>query len=149
MHVYVSYMYACTSNVCASILVSLYTCRALRHSSGWRTCLQERAGGAVVVVVAQSVFIHHQGPPTCTRIPTQQQQQHSDTLGLKHHLNSTSLHSILTCSPQLHRCCLPLLSTPQAATTSANRKRDAPSPRTNQHLVVPCTSSAARLHRLE
>ena len=107
---------------------------ALRHSSRWRTCLQESWRGRSW----WCVFNNDQGPQTCTRTPT----QHSDALALaptSPHLTSlhfTSLHFNLTCSPQLlHRCCLPP-RTPQAATTSANRKRDAPSPE-HWHQVAP------------
>lgn len=72
-----------------------------------------------------SVFNDHQGPPTCTRNPT---QQHSDALDLtppRPHFTST-LFSRVRPSCTAAAC---HLSTPQAATTSANRKRDAPSPK--------------------
>lgn len=106
MHVYVRVcMHA---HVCASTLVvPLCMWPYVIAQDGALAC--RRAGGAVVVV-AHSVFIHHQGPPTCTRNPTQQ-QQHSDALSLappQSNLTSLHPHVLATTAPLLPTTCLPL-----------------------------------------
>jgi len=83
--------------------LSLSIC-ALRHSSGWRTRLQESWRGRSTS--GWSAFNDHQRPPTCTRNP----RRSTVTASTQHHLHLTSLFSILTWSPHLHRCCLHHLS---------------------------------------
>jgi hypothetical protein len=106
-------------HVCIVPFWSLYVLYVIAPD-GALAC-RRQAGQELVVCLQQ-----YQGPPTArAHIPT----QHS-TVHLTNHLdlNLTSLYPHVLATTALHRCCLSL-STPQAATTSVNRKRDAPSPR--------------------
>lgn len=138
---------------------SLSVC-ALRHSSGWRTGLQECRAGGAVVVVAQCVFIHHQGPPTCTRNPT----QHSDALSLappQSQSNLTSLHPhvLATTAPLLPATCLPLRQQRPRRTGSVTHRVPEPAfgravhflrrPPTSSRIDLVANQTAARhKHRL-
>jgi hypothetical protein len=126
MHVHPFCMWSLSLSICA-----------LRHSSGWRTRLQESWRGRS----GWSAFNDHQGPQTCTRNP----RRSTVSASIQHRLHLTSLYFTQSSRGRHTRPLLPTppaLSTPQAATTSANRKRDAPSPRAHQHL------SSLVVHRL-